>query len=132
MTTYLGNSGTVNSGANAVGEVTEFSVTETEGTVEDTALGDTARSYKADALPTFSGSITCHHFPGDTNGQATLLIGESISFELNPHGEADGAEQLTGTGIITSREVRVQNAQITQLAIQFQGTGALTHGTHSS
>lgn len=132
MTTYKGNTGVVKIGANAIAEITSFSITETEGTVEDTALGDTARTYVADELPTFSGTINCHHFPTDTNGQALLLVGDSLSFEVSPIGTATGREKLSGSGIITSRQVGdVTNAAIVPLVVQFQGTGVLTHGTHS-
>lgn len=131
MATIKGNSGVVKIGANNIAEITSFSITETEGTVEDTALGDAARTYVPDALPTWTASINCHHYKGDTNGQALMLVGESLSFVFNPAGTGSGTETLTGTGIVTSRQVGdVANAAIVPLAIQVQGTGALTHGTN--
>lgn len=132
MTTYKGNSGVVKIGANAVAEMTDFAVTETEGTVEDTVLGDTARTHVADGLSTWTASINCRHYPGDTNGQALALPGASLGLEFHPLGTGSGTEKLSGTGIVTSRQVgAVANGQIIPLAIQVQGTGALTHGTNA-
>jgi hypothetical protein len=133
MTTYKGNSGVVKIGSNAIAEIVNFSITEVEGTVEDTALGDVARTHVPDELPDWSGSVNCHHFPGDTNGQAVALVGETLNFEFSPIGTASGREKLTGTGIVTSRQVGdVANAAIVPLVLQIKGTGALTHGTHSA
>ena len=47
MATHVGTSGVVKVGANAVAEVTGFTIDETNDTVEDTSLTDTAKSYKA-------------------------------------------------------------------------------------
>lgn len=132
MTTYKGNTGVVKIGSNAIAEITSFSVTEVEGTVEDTALGDAARTHVADELPDWSGTVNCHHFPADTNGQALALVGESLSFEFAPIGTATGREKLSGTGIVTSRQVGdVANAAIVPLQLQVKGTGALTHSTYA-
>ena len=134
MTTYKGNSGVVKVGAGptAVAEVVSFNVTEQVGTVEDTALGDTARTHVSDDLVDWSGSITCHHFPTDSNGQAALTVGTSIAVELYPIGTTTGREKLSGTAIVTNRQVGdVANAAIVPITIQLKGTGALTHGTAS-
>ena len=134
MTTYKGNSGVVKVGAvpTAIAEMTQFSVTEVVGTVEDTALGDTARTHVSDDLPDWNGSINCHYFPGDTNGQAALLVGTTIACEFHPIGTTTGREKLSGTGIITSRQVGdVANAAIVPLVLQVKGTGALVHGVNS-
>ena len=130
MATIKGNSGVVKVGVTAIAEITGFSVTETEGTVEDTVLGDVARTYVAEELPTWTAPVHCYHYKGDTGGQAACLVGESLAFEFHPAGAASGKEKLSGTGIITSRQVGdVSNGAIVPLALQIQGSGALTHGT---
>lgn len=132
MTTYKGNSGVVKIGANAIAEITSFSITETEGTVEDTAMGDAAKTFVPDELPSWSGSVNCHYFPTDTNGQALCLVGETLSFEFSPIGTTTGRAKMSGSAIITSRQVGdVALASIVPLTLQLQGTGAFTHGTHS-
>lgn len=135
MATIKGNSGVVKVGGTptAIAEITGFSITETEGTVEDTVLGDSARTYVPDGTPTWTATVNCYHYKADTNGQAVCLVGESLAFEFSPAGTANGAEKLSGTGIVTSRQVGdVGNGQIVPLALQIQGTGPLTHGTHST
>ena len=132
MATIKGNSGIVKVGATqtAIAEINGFSIIETVGTVEDTALGDAARTYVSDELPTWTATVNCHHFKEDTNGQAVCLIGQSLAFEFHPAGAASTKEKLTGTGIVTSRQVGdVANGAIVPLALQIQGTGVLTHGT---
>jgi hypothetical protein len=134
MTTHKGNSGVVRVGGTptVVAEMKSWSLTETISTVEDTAMGDSAKTFVSDDLPTWTASINCHFYPGDTNGQATLLVGASITMEFGSEGTTTGKNKRTGTGIITSRqEGEVTNAQIVPLTIQVQGTGALTRATYA-
>lgn len=132
MTTHKGNSGVVRIGANAIGEMTGFSVTETAGTSEDTALGDTARTYLGDGLPTWTASINGHYFPGDTNGQALIVANASLSLEFHTAGTGSGTAKLTGTGLVTQVQFgELQNGQVVPFSAQFQGTGALVRGTNS-
>ena len=46
MATHTGLNGVVKLGSNTVGEVTGFTLNQTHDTVEDTALGDSMKSYK--------------------------------------------------------------------------------------
>src|SRR5688572_1576787 len=105
MTTYLGNRGVVKVGSSPVAEVKRFTVDETEAVVDDTALGDAAPTHVPDELPRWTGTIECHHFPGDTSGQAVLLVGDSVNLELSPIGTANGREKLSGAASITSRAI---------------------------
>lgn len=132
MTTYRGNAGVVKIGANAIAELTGFTITETGGTAEDTALGDTARTYLADGLPTWSATISGHWFLGDTNGQDLLVIGASLSLSFNPIGTGTGAKKLDGTGLVTQvQHGEVGNGAIIPFSAQVQGTGALVRGANS-
>lgn len=131
MTTIRGNSGLVKNGANTIGELTKFTVNETGGTAEDTALGDAARTYAADGLPTWTATIEGWYFPGDTNGQAQILIGASLSLVFHPAGTTSGTEKLTGTGIVTNRSIgSVENGVTVPFSAQVQGTGLLVRGTN--
>lgn len=134
MTTHRGNAGVLKVGATptAVAELTGFTITETAGTIEDTAQGDTARTYKSDALPTWSGSMRGWYDASDTNGQEVIIPGEEMAFEGSPTGTANGLAKLSGTIIITNRETVSDNGAIVSFSAQFQGTGALTRGTHSA
>ena len=53
MATHTGSEGTVKVGANAIAEIRSFSLEETADTLEDTTMGDTARTYKS-SLTTFT------------------------------------------------------------------------------
>ena len=47
MATFSGSGGVVKAGGNAIGEIRSFTVDQTGDTVEDTAMGDSTRSFKA-------------------------------------------------------------------------------------
>ena len=131
MTTYKGNAGIVKIGANAIAELTSFSVTETEGTVEDTALGDTAHTYLADGMQAWTASVSGHYYDGDTTGQALVVAGASLSLVFHPRGTSTGAPTLSGTGLVTSVQIgEVAQGAVIPFTAQVQGTGALTRGTN--
>ncbi len=133
MTTYRGNAGVLKVGAvpTAVAELTGFTITATAGTLEDTAQGDTARTHKPDGLPSFSGSMRGHYFPGDTNGQAVVVEGAELAFEMSPIGTATGLAKLSGNLIVTNVEIASDNGAIVPFTAQFQGTGPLVRGAHT-
>lgn len=130
MTTYLGNSGVVKVGSTAIAELTRFSVTVTEGTVEDSAQGDTAHTYLADGMQGWTASVEGHYFPGDTGGQDQIVEGASLSLVFNPIGTTTGRQKLSGTGIVTSVAITSENVQVVNFTAQFQGSGTLTRGAN--
>lgn len=132
MTTHKGNSGVVKVDDNAVSELTQWQITEQAGTAEDTALGDTARTYLSDDLPSFSGSMQGHFYPGDTTGQAVIVAGATLSGEFASEGTATGKNKFSGSIIITNVQVGdVANGQVVPWSAQFQGSGPLTRGSYS-
>ncbi len=131
MTTYKGNAGVAKVSTNAIGELTGFTITETGGTAEDTALGDSAKTFLADGLPTWTAHIEGHYYPTDT-AQAAMTIGSSLSLEFDPLGTATGTPKLTGTGILTQLQTgALANGQVIPFSADVQGTGALTKATNS-
>ena len=56
MATHKGSEGTVKVGSNAVAEIKSYSIEESADTLEDTAMGDTARTYKS-SLTSFSPQL---------------------------------------------------------------------------
>lgn len=133
MTTYHGNSGIAKVGETpvAIAEVTKFDVTETAPIADDTAMGDTWASHLTGGAKSWSGSLDANYFPGDTTGQAVLLVGSSVNLELDPIGSTSGNEKLTGTATITSRAVTADKGNTVSVTIQFTGNGELTHGSIS-
>lgn len=130
MATHHGKEGVVKIGANAVGEVVDFNVDENAAVVDDSAKGDDWDTH----LPgrnSWSGSITCHWDPADTNGQEAMTIGTSVSLSLYPSGDGSGDAKLTGTATITRRGPSSPLEGVVSQTFDFQGNGALTHGTET-
>lgn len=128
--TFDGNDGVVKVSTNTVAEVTEWSITETSETKDDTAMGDAWRTLKA-GLKSFAGSLTCHWDDTDSTGQEALTVGAGVTLNLYPEGDSTGEDEMTGAVIITSVGVTVNKDGITQRSFSFEGNGALTHGTAS-
>ena len=131
MATHHGNDGRIHVGANAVAEVSEFSVDEAIDIVEDTAQGDTAKTHLT-GLTEWSGSASCWWDETDTNGQEAMGIGDSVTLNLYPEGSGAGARYMTGTATISAVRVGVPKDNVVTREIDFVGNGALTHGTVGS
>ena len=127
MATFSGSAGVVKAGGNAIGEIRSFTVDQTGDTVEDTAIGDTTRSYKA-TLNTFTASIDALFDDTDT-AQTAMTIGSSLAFLFQPEGSGSGAFQLSGSGIVTGISQTQSFDGLVERSFTVQGTGALTIGT---
>ena len=127
MATFSGSAGVVKAGGNAIGEIRSFTVDQTGDTVEDTAMGDTSRSFKA-TLNTFTASIDALFDDTDT-AQTAMTIGTELAFLFHPEGSGSGAFQLSGQGIITGISQSQSFDGLVERSFTVQGTGALTPGT---
>ena len=128
MATHVGTSGVVKVGANAVAEVVGFNLDETNDTVEDTTLTDTAKSYlvlRKDA----TGTIECHWDETDTNGQEALDVGSSVTLNLYPEGADAGDAYYTGTALVTGASVAVTMDGVISRTFNVQFSGGVTHTT---
>ena len=128
MATHVGTSGVVKVGANAVAEVIGFNIDETNDTVEDTSLTDTAKSYlvlRKDA----TGTIECHWDETDTNGQESLDVGSSVTLNLYPEGADSGDAYYTGTAIVTGASVAVTMDGVISRTFNVQFSGGVSHTT---
>ena len=128
MATHVGTSGVVKVGANAVAEVVGFNLDETNDTVEDTTLTDTAKSYlvlRKDA----TGTIECHWDETDSNGQEALDVGSSVTLNLYPEGADSGDAYYTGTAIVTGASVAVTMDGVISRTFNVQFSGGVTHTT---
>ena len=122
MATHVGTSGVVKVGSDAVAEVTGFTIDQSNDTVEDTTLTDTAKTYKvlrSDA----TGTIECHWDESDTNGQGALTIGAEVTLNLYPEGADSGDTYYTGTAIVTSlgQSVSLDGVISRTINVQFSG-----------
>ena len=126
---HHGKEGVLKAGSTVIGGVTGFTIDTTADVVEDTSLGNSAKTYMA-GRTAFSGSIDMHYDEGDT-AQETLDVGATIAFTLLPEGNTSGDQSFAGSGIVTSMSVGVSLDGVSTRSVAFQGTGALTIGTVS-
>ena len=127
MATHTGVNGVVKLGSNTIGEVTAFTLNQTHDTVEDTALSDSNKSYKAlrgDATAT----VECHFDETDT-AQEAANSGVSATLELYPEGADRGDKYFVGTAIVTGADVGVTMDGIISRTLSFQFTGGITEAT---
>jgi predicted secreted protein len=129
MATFKGKDGVVKVGSNAIGEVRNFSVEETADTIEDTSMGDAARTYK-DSLTQFTASVDALFDDTDTT-QTAMTIGSEATFSFLPEGSSTGDYSMSGTGIVTSISRSQSYDGLVEISFSLQGSGALTIGTVS-
>eukprot|EP00919_Chromeraceae_sp_WS-2016_P021288 GHVR01050333.1.p1 GENE.GHVR01050333.1~~GHVR01050333.1.p1 ORF type:complete len:129 (-),score=20.79 GHVR01050333.1:752-1138(-) len=127
MATFKGNDGVVLIGTDVMAEVISFSVDETADTIEDTVMGDTAKTYKA-SFTDFTATVETYFDDTDAAQQA-VTAGDSVTLKLQMEGNTSGDHQLTGTALVTSRSIGVTSDGINTATYSLQGTGGLTETT---
>jgi len=128
MANHKGSEGTVHVGTNAIAEIKSYSLDETADTIEDTSMGDAARTYVA-SLTTFSGSIDVFWDETDTNGQVALAVGSSVTLKWYPEGASSGDTYYSGTALVTGKNISASFDGMVEASISVQGTGAITTAT---
>ncbi len=130
MATFKGNDGVVKlgttGGTNIVGEIKSYSLEHTADTIEDTKMGDGARTYKA-SLKSFSGSLDVFWDDTDTNGQGAFIVGNEIEVNLYPAGVSD--TYYSGSAIVTGVSRTGSFDGMVEAALSIQGNGDLTTTT---
>jgi hypothetical protein len=86
MANHKGSEGTVKVGSNAVAEIRSFSLEENADTLEDTSMGDSARTYLS-SLTSWSGTVDVFWDETDATGQGALTIGAEVTLNLYPEGD---------------------------------------------
>lgn len=128
MATFKGNDGTVKSGASAVAEILSFSVSETSDVLETTTMGDTAKTYVA-SFTDATATVECYFDDTDTSGQGTFTVGSSVTVNFQMEGDTSGDHLLSGSGVITGRDIGVSADGIVTATYSIQISGGLTEGT---
>jgi len=128
MATHKGSEGTVKVGANAVAEIKSYSIEESADTLEDTSMGDSARTYKS-SLTNFSGSLDVFWDETDVDGQGALSIGSEVTLNVYPEGDTAGDTYYTGSAIVTGVSRSASFDGLVEASISVQGNGALTPTT---
>jgi len=129
MATKTGASGVVKvqvSGTTVavVGEVRSFTFDGSADTIEDSVMGDTARTYKQ-GLATNTVSIECYWDEADAQ-QLILDERADVDFEIYPTGTGSGETFFSGGGIVTSRSITGAFDGMVEASFTIQCSGAVT------
>ena len=132
MATKTGSSGVVKIAANGgsvavVGEVRTFSIETSADTIEDSVMGQSARTYLA-GLESSTVSIECYWDDSDAQ-QLELDGGADIDFEIYPTGTATGEKYYSGGGIVTSKSINTSFDGMVEASFSIQVSGAVTEAT---
>jgi hypothetical protein len=125
MANHTGSEGVVKVGANTVAEVRDWSLSETADTIEDTSMGDSARTRKP-GLTSASGSISAFWDETDTTGQGALTVGAEVTLNLYPEGATSGDTYATLSAIITEAGVSATFDGMVESTFSFEANGAVT------
>lgn len=128
MANHKGSEGYVKVGSNTVAEVRDWSLTISSDTVEDSTMGDSARTYKP-TLTSASGSISCYWDETDTTGQGAMTAGSEITLNLYPEGSDTGDIYYTMSAIITEEGASAAFDGMVEASFSFQANGAVTTST---
>ena len=128
MATHKGSEGVIKVGANSVAEIRSYSIEESADTLEDTSMGNSARTYKT-SLTSFSGSLDVFWDETDTSGQGALSIGSEVTLNVYPEGDTAGDTYYTGTAIVTGVSRSASFDGLVEASISVQGSGSLTEST---
>jgi hypothetical protein len=127
MANHAGSEGVLKVGSDTVAEVRSFSLDTTGDTIEDTAMGDAARTFKA-GLTSWSGTAEAFWDEADT-AQSALDVGASVTFVVYPEGAGSGDTYFTGTALVTGKTVNSSFDGMVEATFSVTGTGALTETT---
>ena len=127
MATHHGKEGVITIGGTTLNNATGFTVDTTHDVVEDTALGDSMKSFLV-GRGSYTFSIDMN-FDETDSGQTTMVQGAELTFAFLPEGNESGDRKFSGTGIVTGMSVSVPLDGVITRTVTGQGTGGLTIGT---
>ena len=128
MANHKGSEGTAKIGANVIAEVKDWSISESAETIDDTTLGDTART-KTVGLTSASGSMTAFWDETDTAGQGAMTVGAEVALKLYPEGATTGAKYANLSAIITEKGVSTTLDGMVETSVSFEANGAVDWDT---
>ena len=127
MANHKGSEGTVHVGTDAIGEIKSYSINETVNTIDDTTIGDAAKTVQAGTTQ-FSGSVDTFWDELDT-AQIAMTVGASITIKFYPEGSTTGDKYYTGTALVTSIDRSATIDGVVEASYGLTGNGALTLAT---
>lgn len=123
MATTHGKGGVLKVGANTIGEVRSFEITETAEVAADTAMGDTWTTHNV-GMSSWEASVTCWWDADDSTGQEALTVGSSVTFNAFPEGDSSGDRTGTGTATVVSVSLPQDVGENVERSFGLQGNGA--------
>lgn len=124
MATHIGNEGVVLVGNTTVGEVRSFEVTENAEVADDSALTDAWDTHILGSK-NWTASVTCSWDETD-GGQGNLTIGNEVTLNLYPEGNAAADTYYTGNATVTTLSHSVGRNEVQEVSFDCTGKGALT------
>ena len=134
MATYTGENGKVeitaedSAGTVTVAEVRSWTVEHTKDVIEDTVMGDAARTYKS-GLHQFSGSMEVVYDDGHTAASNAFDPAQDGALNVEFYPNSTSGEKFSGSVIVTSVSRTASFDDLVTATVNFQGTGALTIGS---
>ena len=132
MATTTGSSGVVKlqvagTSVAVIGEVRSYTLDGSADTIEDSVMGDTARTYKP-GLENSTVSLECYWDDSDAQ-QLVIDNRASLDFEIYPTGTGTGEKYYSGTGLVTSKSITAAFDGMVEAAFAIQVSGAVTEAT---
>ena len=125
MSNHKGSEGLVKIGSATVAEVKDWSLSETADTIEDTTMGDVARTRKP-SLTSASGSISAFWDETDSAGQIAMQAGSEVALKLYPEGSATGDYFASVSAIITTQDASAAMDGMVEASFSWESNGAVT------
>jgi hypothetical protein len=129
MATIYGNNAEVQVSSTVVGETKSWSLTLSRDTIEDTSMGDDAKTFVY-GKTSASGTIEVHFDDDDTaqgNLRDAVLNGTTVTLNLyTANSSTSGTDYYTCTAILTSADISVEMDSIESRTFNFTVSGAVT------
>lgn len=129
MATYTGENGQVkigsdSAGESAIAEVRSWTVEHSKDVIEDTVMGDAARTYK-NGLHQFTGSMEVVYDDGHTGASDAFRPDNDGDLFIEFYPSSSAGEKFTGKVIVTSVSRTASFDDLITATVNFQGSGAL-------
>lgn len=128
MANHKGSEGTVHVGTNAVAEIRSYNLSESMNVIEDTAIGDSAKTFQSGSTE-WEGSVDCFWDETDTNAQGAMTVGSSITIKFYLEGTTSADSYYHGTALVTGINRSAATDGMVEASFSLKGTGALTAAT---
>lgn len=134
MATITGENGTVKFGTDsggsytAIAEVRSWTVEHTKDVIEDTVMGDAARTYKS-GLHTWTGSMEVMYDTAQHDGLALFEPDSDSALYVQFYPVATSGVKYEGEVIVTSVSRNATFDDMVTASVSFQGTGPLVRST---